>query len=191
MQRIKNRYIILLILALIAMYVVLNQKSHQNPTYLTSITSPTPSPLASPTQNIPHCLDPQTVTDTLKKNYQLINEQYFAEGGVLTCSYESTEQIHSITPSMQYTLNTQQQKAEEMWQSQQELTLAHSSYRRIEEDLSLFADVNPVKELNQVTFYGFRNQNYLEMSYTPVKEEVGVQLNKGMLISQHILNGAP
>ncbi len=191
MLQMKNRYIILLTVALTAMYIILRQSGHPTPTVNPEASPADDSPKPTIIEEPLHCLDQQIVTDTLKRNYQLTSEEFFSESGVLECKYESTEQVNSLPPSMKYVLHTQQPKAQEVWQTQQAVVKAHSSYRSIEEDTSLFANVNPVKELSQVTFYGFRRQNYLEMNYTPVKEEVGVQLNKGMLISQQILHVAP
>ena len=191
-RHLKNRYIILIVICLVVAYLFSLRYSPKT----TQENSPSPtaqitetSPLVTSTP--PHCVDEQTLSKILDKSYQLDNEQFFPEAGVLECKYDGNEQVNALTPTVDYVLHIEMPDAETTWKAQQTLISAKPSYRRIEEDHALFADVNPVKELNQVTFYGFRPQKYLELHYTPVKEAVGVQLDKGRRVAEEILGVAP
>jgi hypothetical protein len=198
MTNLKNHHIVLIIIFLLAMYLLLTRifggPGVNDPNILTT-PSPVPtvqnSPTLPPENQQASCLGENMLSETLGKNYVLQNEQFFPEAKIVECKYDADEQINGIFPTVDYILYTQNPAAEQLWQTQQATTAAKPSYRRIEEDQKLFADVNPVKELSQTTFYGFRPERYLELHYTPVQAEVGKQLAKGSKLATQILETTP
>jgi len=212
MPHLHNRQIILIVCGLLIVYLLAQLFAHKTEVaYLNlqkRITSPQkiaqtsakPTPLISPntasaaaSPNItpaaqPHCLDEQQLTQILGSNYQLQNESFFAESQLLECRYSADQTINNLSPTLSYLLRVNNSEAENLWKTQQTNDQSRSDYRRIEDDQNLFADLNPVKEISQVTFYGFRPQTFLEVDYTPVKTEVGVELNQGEKVTQNILN---
>lgn len=205
MPHLKNKYLIIVICGLFIAYlalIYLHSPKTKNEASLyarlfskISSTSPTPSALLaatlSPSPESLSCLDEQAVTTIVGSNYQLQSQQFFPDALILECKYQADQQINTIYPTLSYLLRTRISDAQTLWQTQQATDASSSAYRRIEEDPSLFADVNPVKELSQVTFYGFNKQSYLQLDYTPVKEEIGIQLRKGTQLSQQVLKTSP
>jgi len=203
MRYLKNRYIILIIIVLLVTYLALIwQRKEQTTTGPSSFyaqifpdstqttPSPAPSQMASDLAATTHCLGDQAISQVLGKTYHLQSEQFFPEALLLECKYQAEEPIKMIMPELSYLLKVSNPEAEHLWQAQQAEDNSSSAYRRIEEDPALFANVNPVKELSQVTFYGFANQSYLQLDYTPVREEVGEQLRKGTQLAKSILHPA-
>lgn len=190
MPHIKNRYLVLIIIGLLILFVAVSQRRSQQSIFPSA--SPqqnSASPASSTETSAPHCLDEQSLSQTLGQTYHLQNEQFFPEDLLLSCKYQAEQPVNNIMPTAEYSLRIQTKDAESLWQNQQTTDQKTAEYRRIEEDQALFADVNAVKELSQVTFFGWHNQNYLQLNYTPVKEEVGVELDKGKKLSEQVLSG--
>src|SRR5258708_5329603 len=196
MIRLRDRDLILITIGFVIVFLFLNQYNTKNKVnqglyspslQLSLAASPSPSPSPSPTVAPVHCLDEKKISEITAVSYHLQNEQFFADDMLLECKYEAEQTVTNITPTVTYLLRIQTAQAQGIWQAQLTADQNKPSYRRIEEDASLFADVNPVKELSQVSFYGWRNLNYVQLDYTPVQEAVGVELDKGKRVTEAIL----
>jgi len=202
MHHIRNRNLFVIITILTVLYLFVTGVNFEGKSLLhLPSTSPTPAAAppspevttaasTAPASAISHCLDSQAISQVTGQTYQSQNEQFFPQDQLLVCTYRADQQQDNISPTLSYTLRATLSQAQALWQNQQTLDAISPAYRRIDQDPQLFANLNPVKELSQVTFYGFRNQLFLKLDYTPVKEEVGVELDKGTRLSELILDEA-
>jgi hypothetical protein len=157
------------------------------------VTSPEPSAQQiasssanpSPEATALSCLGEDKLSEVLGQKFILRNEEYLPEIQLLSCSYESDQQIKNLSPSVKYAL--QRSANSEQWQEAKDLVSKKAGYRTIVENPNIFAEINPVFEVNQGTFYGHSDKFYLEFSFTPIKLATGDILSRGVKASETLL----
>ncbi len=189
MQRVfRKAYVLLLFFLIVGIFFRTAQKAAPRPEPKFSF-SPTPLPVALPSASPlileHHCVSNDDISHIAGKTYELIRETQLPEINALECQYEADDQVRNVTPSLYYfyKLTSDQQD----WQDAQKMILAKPSYRRIEGKDYMMADVNPVVEISQTTFYAHPDNIYIELTYSPIDEEVGIMLDKGMKFSDIVL----
>jgi hypothetical protein len=188
MRHLKNRYLILIILFLVVAAIALQSSNQSKNAFAPLPISPKeqatfPSPIPEP----PACIDEKIISDVLNSTYHLQKEQFLGQISLLECTYRSEHTIQNLQPELHYVLIFNQKDAQERWEEQQAEVTSSSQYRRIEENKNLFALVNSVKEISQVYFYGYKDQKNLQLDYTPIKEDVGTELEKGRKVAEMLL----
>jgi hypothetical protein len=151
-----------------------------------------PAPAASSSTNQAtalSCLDESVILGITGKIYALQQENSLPEIQAVNCSYASTDSVKNETPSVEYVLRIEQNadSANKVWQTQFDTFSTKPGFRRIEEEKNLFAQINPVAEINQGSFYGFTDARYLELTYSPIQEATGPILDKGVKLAKAVL----
>ena len=132
-----------------------------------------------------HCLNESEVSNLISKTYTLVRESALEDRNVLQCEYQASEVVNNVLPSLSYTYVVTDDQHQ--WESTRDEIARKSSVRRIENKEYLLADVNPVKEIAQVTFYGTAPETYLELTYTPVEGKDGDLLSAGEKLMDKVL----
>ncbi len=134
-----------------------------------------------------HCIPPSDINQITNLNFALSNEVYTASVKQLNCSYENVEVIDNLKPTVTYKVSLFAD-ANGVWSRKQDALKSDPSYAVSSDYPDAFADLNPVKALNQGTFYGHKDNKYVELTYTPVTEgQTGVFMH-GMQILQKVMN---
>ena len=144
--------------------------------------SPSETPLPAITSH--HCLDASELNTLTHETFTLTRENFVTEIEMIECQYDTSSLIKSIAPSLHYTYRITPSAS--IWDTTQTLVQKKPSNRRIEGKAYLIADLNPVVELAQVTFYGYKNTSYIEVTYTPVEAQSGDILRVGEQIAEKI-----
>jgi hypothetical protein len=162
-----------------------------------SSSSNTPSPSISPAPSdqkntspspisLPSCLEASRFDSLTNKTWQNVRATPVIELQKLECSYTASETVRDILPRIQYTIELR--VSDEEWQKRKASVSQTNSFRRIEENQNIVAQLNPVLELNQATFYAYKDGTYLELTYTPVQLQPGELLKQGVTLSNLVLN---
>jgi hypothetical protein len=147
-------------------------------------TESTNSPAPTPSDSTISCVDPQKFAELTGRTYELERETPLDELKAVECEYSSPDVVNSVHPSIHYVYY--QQGAGERWGDTRAEQEKNPGFRRIEGKENLFAIVNPVAEVAQATFYGKTEKSYIEMTYSPIQEDVGIILDKGVKITAYI-----
>lgn len=134
-----------------------------------------------------HCIPATTIEQITNRSFGLISEVYTAQLKILNCSYESGEIVDNVKPTVMYKLQLTND-ANGIWSRKQTAVKSQPSYADSSEFGDAFANINPVKEINQGTFYGRRGNKYVELNYTPVSEGQPVLFNRGNIILEKVLS---
>lgn len=186
----RKLYIVILLLVFGIFFFTLTKKNPAHRT--TSIPTPSPSSSASASPTVRpsiadhHCVDENEISSITGKDYALVRETQLVETDTIECQYEVSDQIRGVNPSVHYVYKivTDQKN----WEASHDEISKKPSNRRIEGKDYLIADVNPVFEIAQATFYGHTaDKVYVELTYTPVDSEVGVVLDKGVQLIDKVL----
>ena len=176
-------------LAFVAVFLAwqLYQKNKTEVARRPVITYPTPSSVPAPTTDSSlHCIDETKLNQITGKTYGLVRETPLPEVQAVECQYETDQDVRNVTPSLHYivykTDNSQQ------WNDKKTEVRALPGFRLIQGKDNFFAYVNPVAEISQGSFYGKNEHFYLALDYTPVDDEVGMLLDKGVKLLELILS---
>jgi len=161
---------------------VLKKSTPPEPSKRAALPSPSESPLPAITSH--HCLDASEVNTLTHGTFTLTREEYVTEIEMIECQYDTPSQVNNLSPSLHYTYRVTSSSS--IWDTTQTLVQKKPSNRRIEGKAYLIADLNPVVELAQVTFYGYKNTSYIEVTYTPVEAQSGDILRVGEQIAEKI-----
>lgn len=172
--------IILGMTLIIGGFLLTKQKKMTSPaTESASSSMPEISPKPSATPDELHCVDADTLNSVVGKTYSLTRETPVPAVQAVECNYEA-DPINDMTPSIHYVMYRTTNSA--MWDQKKAEINNKAGFRRIDGKEQYFAQLNPVAELAQSDFYGKNDNFYLELTYTPIKEEVGTVLNKGVKV---------
>jgi|GEM_PF-1558567 len=147
-----------------------------------SASANSPSPTTNP---LPHCIDETKISAITGKNYGLIRETPLPEIQAVECQYETDQDVRNVTPALHYILY--KTDSAQQWSDKKTEVSALPGFRVIAGQDNFFAYVNPVAEISQGSFYGKNDHYYLALDYTPVDDEVGVLLDKGVKLLELIL----
>jgi hypothetical protein len=157
-------------------------------TLLPSVTTQV-TPLPTAEKNIAAqpltCLSDGQVSEILGQKFVLLQESYLKELDLLTCSYQSPDLVKDLTPSVKYSIRRNPDP--QYWKDTKDQISKKSGYRTIIENSNIFAEINPVVEVNQGTFYGNSQTLFVELNFTPVKLPVGDILSRGTKATEILL----
>ncbi len=133
-----------------------------------------------------HCANASDISQITNQSYSLQNEVYTAAVMLLECTYQRTEQLSNVYPTITYKLQLTND-AHGIWSRQQTKTKRTPSYKDSSDFPDAFANLNPVREIDQGSFYGFVNGKYVTLTYTPVAEGTNQLFTDGMKLVQKAL----
>jgi len=134
-----------------------------------------------------HCIDGSEVNQITNRNYTLENEVYTPAVTLLECSYKDNSFINSVFPVVRYKVQLTANSTG-IWNKNKATLQASPSYREAGEFPNAFAHLNPVREVDQGTFYGKNDAAYVELSYTPVSEGADLLFSRGMKLLEKALS---
>ncbi len=134
-----------------------------------------------------HCMSAGDVEQITGKSYVLQNEVYTAPVKQLDCVYQYGETVGNVFPTVRYK-KTLTNDANGIWTRKKTSVKSSASYLDSADYPNSFTVLNPVKEIDQGTFYGKNDQAYFELTYTPVSEGENNLLDHGFKLLEKALN---
>ncbi len=134
-----------------------------------------------------HCLQGGVVDEITGKSYSLENEVYTPAVTLLECSYLDSTMISNVYPTIKYKAQLSSD-ANGIWNKKRTALKGSATFIENGDFPNIFADINPVREIDQGTFYGKSSNAYFELTYTPVAEGSTLLISHGMNILQKALS---
>lgn len=133
-----------------------------------------------------HCLTGPDMNQITLQNYSLESEVFSPAVTLLECHYQNSQSITGVNPTVSYKVQLTND-ANGLWNRQQNKFKSNSSYQTSSNYPAAFAVLNPVREIDQGTFYGYATGKYVELTYTPVSEGSGPLFDHGMQMLEKVL----
>ncbi len=182
-----KKHTAIIFLALVALFLASFFVKKNSSLSVTTPASPTASASATPipTPIMYECVDDTDISQVTGKTYDLQRQTTTPELSLTECTYKTAELAKGINRSVHYLIYNVHDTS--FWDAKKNYLINQPGFRRIEGKDDYFAQINPVLEVSQGSFFGKTNDKYIELYYTPVDEQVGVMLDKGVKLLDSIL----
>jgi len=154
---------------------------------LPNVTTDNNAEVANSTNVELHCIPAGDINTISNLNFSLQNEVYTPSVKLLNCTYQNLENVDNVKPTVTYKISLSSD-ANGVWARKQAALKSQPSYAESTDFSNSFANLNPVKEISQGDFYGFKKSYYVELNYSPIVEGQSVLFTHGMQIMQKVLS---